>query len=378
MGYAVLHSQKGSASGGLGNHIDRIKGMEHNFKQADPSRINENVVYSVYQKREHLSLTEAINERILEGYKVKKAYRKDAVKFTAHVLGGSHEDMKEIFKDKRKSDAWIQANYDFISKEFGEKNIVRFNLHMDEKTPHIHAVTVPLTEDGRLSAREIIGNKTEMRSRQDRYAEAMEPFGLERGKRNTGIKHEDTKEYYGRMESAMKAGDDIDDLTVKRSFLGIETGIDKEKTIESLKSAVIAQKTALKAKDLELTQTKARLERTKENSDLTSRKYDSIISNDKAYKNAQDKRIIEVQKGILYAIKGKVESRFNLHKITPSERQELAFNTAVNKANELNAGQNIYDKAMSKEFRNELLQVVENRAEKNLDRDQGKNRGRGR
>ena len=45
-----------------------------------------------------------------------------------------------------------------------------------KKQPHLHIVTVPITEDGRLSAKEIIGNKKQMQERQDRYAELMKPF----------------------------------------------------------------------------------------------------------------------------------------------------------------------------------------------------------
>ena len=53
--------------------------------------------------------------------------------------------MKEIFADKEKSKEWIKENYKFLAKEFGKENIVRFTLHLDEKTPHLHAVTIPLT-----------------------------------------------------------------------------------------------------------------------------------------------------------------------------------------------------------------------------------------
>ena len=108
--------------GGIGNHIDRKKGMEHTFPHADPNRINENAVYKTYADRHNLPLSKAINERISEGYKGKKAIRKDAVKFSTHVLSGTHEDMKEIFKDKEKANEWIKANYAFVLKEFGEKN----------------------------------------------------------------------------------------------------------------------------------------------------------------------------------------------------------------------------------------------------------------
>ena len=33
---------------------------------------------------------------------------------------------------------------------------------MDEKTPHLHLVFVPLTEDNRLCAKEIIGNRANL------------------------------------------------------------------------------------------------------------------------------------------------------------------------------------------------------------------------
>ena len=67
--------------------------------------------------------------------------------------------MKEIEDNPQQREAWIVANLDFIKKEFGSENLVRFAVHRDEKTMHIHAVTVNLTKDGRLSAKEIIGSK---------------------------------------------------------------------------------------------------------------------------------------------------------------------------------------------------------------------------
>src|SRR5690606_41099780 len=154
MGYAVFHASKGSGGGGkLGAHIDRDKSQKQTFKSADPERehLNKDLIDNHYSK---MKLPDAINERIKEGYKGKKALRKDAVKFIPMVLTGSHEEMKAIFKSSEKANAWVRANYDFVCKEFGKENIVRFTLHLDEKTPHIYAVVVPLTDDGSLSAKE--------------------------------------------------------------------------------------------------------------------------------------------------------------------------------------------------------------------------------
>ena len=44
---------------------------------------------------------------------------------------------------------------------------------MDEKTPHMHLCFVPLTADGRLSAKEIVGNKKKLTQWQDRFWEHM-------------------------------------------------------------------------------------------------------------------------------------------------------------------------------------------------------------
>ena len=207
MGYAVYHTEKGSGgSAAIGNHIDRTKGKEHTFKNADPELINKNL-HMAPAKYQEVGLSEAIKIRMEEGYGVKndegvlvkKGIRKDAVKYFKHVLTGSHDEMIALAKDPKEFEAWIKDNHKFIAQEFGEQNIVRFTVHLDEKTPHIHVITVPLTTDGRLSAKDIIGNPAAMSKRQDRYAEAMQPYGLERGIKLTGIRHETAKEYYGRI-----------------------------------------------------------------------------------------------------------------------------------------------------------------------------------
>lgn len=240
MGYAVFHASKGKGSGGgLGNHIDRVKGKEHTYKHADPSRGKLNVNFIVPKGRDEMPLNKAISARIEEGYNGKRKVRNDAVKYLTHVYTGSHEDMKRIFSDQEKTNQWLKANANFIEKEFGRENIVRLTLHLDEKTPHLHAVTVPLTKDGRLSAKEIMGNKKAMQLRQDRYAEMMKPFGLERGIRGTGIKHENANDYYKRIDQAVNTPLKKELEPVKGLF-----GIDKAKTMEkyqkSLKSSVMA------------------------------------------------------------------------------------------------------------------------------------------
>ena len=240
MGYAVYHTEKGKASGGgIGHHIDRTPGREYSYSHADPNRKDLNVSFQVHKDREKTLLHNAISERIAEGYKGKRKIRNDAVRYLNHVLTGSHEDMKQIFDDKDKSQKWLNENYKFACQEFGHENIVRFTLHLDEKTPHIHCVTVPLTEEGKLSAKEIMGNKKVLRERQDKYADMMKSFGLDRGIGGTGIKHETQQQYYKRIEDAKKEAENMEIKLVKGLF-----GVKKDKTIEKLQKDLKSLKMA--------------------------------------------------------------------------------------------------------------------------------------
>ena len=237
MGYAVYHTEKGKASGGgIGHHIDRTPGREYSYSHADPERKNLNVSFQVHKGRENTPLHNAISERIAEGYKGKRKIRNDAVRYLNHVLTGSHEDMKEIFNDKDKSQKWLNENYKFACQEFGHENIVRFTLHLDEKTPHIHCVTVPLTSDGKLSAKEIMGNKKVLRERQDKYADMMKVFGLKRGLESSTAKHETQQQYYARTDKFRNEAENMEIKPVK-SLLWVKSKETIEKLTNDLKTS---------------------------------------------------------------------------------------------------------------------------------------------
>ena len=69
-----------------------------------------------------------------------------------------------VFQGKKKSEirAYFQEALAFIQQNQDPKTIVSAVVHMDEKTPHMHLCFVPLTEDGRLSAKDIMGNKKKL------------------------------------------------------------------------------------------------------------------------------------------------------------------------------------------------------------------------
>ena len=144
-------------------------------------------------------------------------------------LSGSHERMKEIEKNPALLDAWYRENFEFAKAKYGEENIVRFTLHLDETTPHIHCLFVPLTPDGRLCANDFV-KKKDLYELQDQYAEKMSHYGLARGERGSDKVHDNKQVYTGRV---LRAEEEIEKLTVKGIF-----GVDKDKTIQNLQSAL--------------------------------------------------------------------------------------------------------------------------------------------
>ena len=81
----------------------------------------------------------------------------------------------DFFKGKKKAEikAYFQEALDFIREYQEPKTIISAVVHMDEKTPHMHLSFVPLTADGRLCAKEIVGNKKKLTQWQDRFWEHM-------------------------------------------------------------------------------------------------------------------------------------------------------------------------------------------------------------
>lgn len=153
---------------------------------------------------DYWSLAEArIEEGIAKTARGKpRTVRDDQVRAVEIVLTASPEWFKRgpdgQAEDMRAS-KWVADNLEFLKKTFGEKNVVSFTLHQDEKTPHIHAVVIPLTEKGHLSADKIFNPET-LKDLQTTYAQAMAPHGLERGVEGSRRPHQDMKQVYGRQD----------------------------------------------------------------------------------------------------------------------------------------------------------------------------------
>ena len=135
------------------------------------------------------------------------------------VFGGNRERMREMafgsqdFHEHEETNGhlirqpeierWAKDVYSFVCREFGEENIASFIVHLDETGPHAHCVFVPLTADGRLCSKEVLGGKNKIEAQQHmrdlhtRLAEVNRKYGLDRGDdiQVTGARHRSTAEY---------------------------------------------------------------------------------------------------------------------------------------------------------------------------------------
>ncbi len=135
------------------------------------------------------------------------------------VFGGNRERMREMAFGSQELNEYEETNshlvrqpeieqwakdiYGFVCSEFGEENIASFIVHLDETGPHAHCVFVPLTADGRLSSKEVLGGKNKFEAKQHmrdlhtRLAEVNRNYGLDRGDdiHETGARHRSTAEY---------------------------------------------------------------------------------------------------------------------------------------------------------------------------------------
>ena len=77
----------------------------------------------------------------------------------------SDEELVKLYKDDI---------YPMLESEYGRENILGAAIHLDESKPHLHVDVVPLTSDGRLSAKEVVGGKGKMHQNQSRWLEKMQ------------------------------------------------------------------------------------------------------------------------------------------------------------------------------------------------------------
>ena len=164
--YGILRfaKYKGPEISNIEAHNERKKEKYASNPDIDNSRRNLN-----YHLIEPVGKYRAESNRLIEEYGCRT--RKDSVRVVEVLITAT----PEFFKGKKKSEirAYFQTALEFIEKYQDSKTILSAVVHMDEKTPHMHLSFVPITQDGRLCAKEILGNKKKLTWWQDEFWKHM-------------------------------------------------------------------------------------------------------------------------------------------------------------------------------------------------------------
>ncbi|WP_172463380.1 MobV family relaxase [Priestia endophytica] len=187
---------------GLGKHnAERVS--ETNL-DIDKERSRENIELiecdSYLQKFNDITveMKEEHNERM-------RTVRKDRIKSFESAINSAHNDVaceflfssdEEFFKgmSKEQVESWARDSLEFVAKDIGitKDKIIHASVHMDEKTPHLHVVAVPVVKayDGRrkqevlqINRKQFIKTREDLSKLQDTYHQRMNEKGykLERG-----------------------------------------------------------------------------------------------------------------------------------------------------------------------------------------------------
>lgn len=175
VGYAVVHMMKikSGAVGGIQSHNNR----EHEPKtnpDVDMSRSEDN-----YDLISCDNYKRSIKEKLSNLVESSRAVRKDAVVVCNFIVTSDNETMEALGADHQRE--FFQDSVKWFSDRYGADRVLNATVHMDETTPHLHIGVMPITQDGRLSAKAIF-TKTEMKAIQTEFARDVgEKYGLERG-----------------------------------------------------------------------------------------------------------------------------------------------------------------------------------------------------
>lgn len=198
--------------------------------------------------------------------------------------------------DQRKMEQWRDANLKFLTEKYGD-NLVRVDVHLDEATPHMHAIITPLVDKQRkirgqdayknvtvLDAKHMF-NRSELIKLQTEGAEAVAHLGIERGIRGSKAKHTDVKQFYTKIhESTLdKSLEPVFDHDVK--LIG---GMSKTELKEYANAAIEAHKNEVRELHQRIKNLETQLETKTKQLKIFS-KYQSVNGDEQAFlKNIRD------------------------------------------------------------------------------------------
>lgn len=191
MSMMVARMQKMKAANliGLGNHNQR-RTENHSNEDIDVTRSHLN--YDLINKTRQYKTD--IETFINENKASSRAVRKDAVLVNEWIITSDSAFFKGL--DENQTKRFFQSARNYFSENYGDSNIRYAQVHLDERTPHMHLGIVPFSEDKRLSAKTLF-NRQSLLTIQEELPKYLKErgFAIERGQEDSERKHLTVKEY---------------------------------------------------------------------------------------------------------------------------------------------------------------------------------------
>lgn len=186
--YAIMRCKKLSGMGSVAGALKHCY-RERETPNADPERTPAN---------EHAAATSTDQAMGRMRALLPEKRRRDAVLAVEYLMTASPEWWHEA--SRKQQDEFFQRARKWLADKYGADRIITATVHRDETSPHLSAFVVPLTRDGRLSAREFVGGRQQMRNDQTSFAAAVADLGLSRGIEGSKARHQTIREHYAALK----------------------------------------------------------------------------------------------------------------------------------------------------------------------------------
>ncbi len=207
----------------------------------DPTRQNMNFEIDSNGKIQPINTSPAVCKRMEDRCRAlgskppKKKLKQPHIRLLRFIVTGDTDVMRKLAfgdqdvdytKDEYKTanqglhrekniELWAKDVYDFMCRQFGKENIVGFDCHCDENSPHVHVAVVPVGPDNKVSYSGLCGDK---RYKQSEYwknfhtelaKQVSSKWGMVRGEDTSGrdVHHRDKAEYYGMLSRDIKSAE---------------------------------------------------------------------------------------------------------------------------------------------------------------------------
>jgi hypothetical protein len=190
LAYAILRFGKLKSIGEISSS------GRHNDRSRETPNANKSISNDVLHGEPEKSYLESFQE-MTKDIKI----RKNAVLAIECFMSASPE--ASFLKNENSLKEWAYESIAWLKKEFGENNIIKSHLHLDESTPHLHTIIIPL-KDNKLNCKYYLGGRDKLRKLQTNYHKVVAKYGLDRGLEGSRATHLDIKRFYALLNEALE------------------------------------------------------------------------------------------------------------------------------------------------------------------------------